>query len=148
MELTMDQDLSTAIGEWKPAPIQARGTLSGWQVAAFAGVLEQPDAPREGDPLPPLWHWFHLLDHPRQSELGEDGHPAEGHFMPPMPERRRMIAGGRLRVRTPLTVGETVTRRSELVSATVKSGRSGQMVFVTVRHEFSRVDGGHVLVTE
>ncbi len=144
----MNHDLRTSIANWNPAPIQTEGVLSQWQVGAFAGVLDLPHAPGEGDPLPPLWHWMQLLDHPRQSGLGEDGHPAEGRFMPPIPERRRMIAGGRLRIQSPMLIGEHVVRDSRLLSAAVKSGRSGEMVFVTVQHEFRRPDSGQILATE
>ncbi len=112
-----------------------------WQVAAFSALLDLPrSAAGAGDPLPPLWHWLYFLDRPRRSELGEDGHPAHGHFLPPMPDRRRMIAGGRLEVRAPMRVGDRIERRSELVAAQPKSGRSGAMLFVTVRHEFRRGD--------
>lgn len=146
--MTEIPDLAAAIAGWKPEPLEVSGRLDPWPVAAFTAALDLPEGPQAGDPLPPLWHWFHLLDHPRRSELGDDGHPAEGRFMPPLPHRRRMIAGGRLRVSEPMRVGEEVLRRSELSSVDVKSGRSGQMVFVTVRHEFSRLDGTPLLTEE
>ena len=68
--------------------------------------------------------------------------------MPPLPQRRRMIAGGRLRVAEPMRVGEEVVRRSELASVEVKSGRSGEMVFVTMRYKFSRTDGTSLVSEE
>lgn len=64
-----------------------------------------------------------------------------------MPDRRRMIAGGRLDVRRPLRVGDTVERRSELVGVRETDGRSGEMVFVTVRHTLAR-DGEPLAVEE
>jgi len=146
--MTDGADLAAAIAEWRPAPVTVRGRLDRWPAAAFAAALDLPDEPRPGDPLPPLWHWFHLLDHPRRSELGDDGHPAAGRFMPALPHRRRMIAGGRLRVEVPMRIGQEVVRRSELAAAQVKSGRSGQMVFVTVRHAFARPDGTPLLTEE
>ena len=72
----------------------------------------------------------------RQSALGPDGHPARGGFLPPVPLPRRMWAGGRLAFSQPLRVGEAVQRRSQVMSVEHKSGRSGEMVFVVVRHEF------------
>jgi 3-methylfumaryl-CoA hydratase len=141
-------ELAAHLEGWAPEPVEVTGRLDAWPVRAFAGMLDQPVPPHApGDPLPPLWHGFHLLDHPAQAELGEDGHPAQGRFLPPMPDRRRMFAGGRLEVREPLRVDEVVTRRSSLVSVTPKSGRSGAMVLVTVRHEFVR-DGEAVVVEE
>jgi|SRR5690349_20010 len=141
-------DLGAAIAGWRPEPLEVIGRLDPWPVAAFAAALDLAEAPRAGDPLPPLWHWFHLLDHPRRSELGDDGHPAKGRFLPPLPHRRRMIAGGRLRVVEPMRVGDEVVRRSAVASVEVKTGRSGQMVFVTTRHEFSRTDGMPLLAEE
>src|SRR5512145_3435675 len=51
--------------------------------------------------LPPLWHWLYFLPLARQSELGADGHPRRGGFLPPVPLPRRMWAGGRLRWHAP-----------------------------------------------
>jgi 3-methylfumaryl-CoA hydratase len=76
----------------------------------------------------------------RQSAIGHDGHAARGGFLPPVPLPRRMWAGGRLEFLQPLRVGETVTRRSDVASVQHKSGRSGDLVFVLVKHEYS---GGH-----
>jgi 3-methylfumaryl-CoA hydratase len=126
---------------WEPPATEATQRLDAAPVAAFAALLDQPaHAAAEGDSLPPLWHWFSFLAQPRRSELGEDGHPERGAFLPPIPDRRRMIAGGRLRTHEPMRIGDTVRRRSTLQSATVKTGRSGEMLFVTVRHEFRRCD--------
>jgi 3-methylfumaryl-CoA hydratase len=117
---------------WAPPPVHTRGATTAWSVGAFAALLDV-DPPAD---VPPLWHWFGFLDHPRQSELGADGHPATGHFMPPMPQRRRMIAGGRARFDRPLPADDVIDRHSVLRNVDVKQGRSGEMVFVTVRHEF------------
>jgi 3-methylfumaryl-CoA hydratase len=93
---------------------------------------------RAGDPLPPLWHWLYFLDWPAQHELGEDGHPRHGRFLPPIPDRRRMVAGGRLQMHAPLEIGEAAERTSGVADVVVKHGRTGEMVFVTVRHEVSQ----------
>jgi 3-methylfumaryl-CoA hydratase len=135
-------DLAAATAGWSPAPESTTGTTSAWAVAAFSGLLDLPPVAGEGDALPPFWHWFGFLDHPRQDELGDDGHPASGTFLPPIPHRRRMIAGGRLEVRSPMRVGEPLERRTSLVRNEVKHGRSGTMLLVTVRHEFLRDGGG------
>jgi 3-methylfumaryl-CoA hydratase len=141
-------ELTAQLTGWAPAPVEVTGRIDGWPAGAFAALLDQPSPVRgPGDPLPPLWQGFHLLEHPAQADLGADGHPARGPFLPPLPDRRRMFAGGRLQVRDPLRVGDEVVRRSSLVSVTPRSGRSGAMVFVTVRHEFGR-DGAVALVEE
>jgi 3-methylfumaryl-CoA hydratase len=137
--------LADAVAGWSPAPVDTTDRIGPWPVGALAALLDQPELP--GATLPPLWHWLGFLEHPRRSELGADGHPAEGRFLPPIPQRRRMIAGGRLTVHAPLPVDEPVTRKSTLDSVRVKQGRSGEMAFVTVRHEF-RVGSTRAAVEE
>lgn len=139
-------DLADATQGWAPEPITTTGGTSAWTVAAVSGLFDLDPVAGDGEPLPPMWHWFGFLEHPQQGELGDDGHPRHGHFLPPIPDRRRMIAGGRLRITAPMLVGETCTRRSSLVSSQVKHGRSGDMLLVTVRTEFLR--GDDLLVTE
>ena len=58
-----------------------------------------------------------------------------------------MIAGGRLGVHGPWHVGQEVVRRTELGPVRVAEGRSGEMVFVTVRHTIT-ADGAPVAVEE
>lgn len=127
--------------------MRTQGSTSAWTVGAVSGLFDLPPVAGEGDPLPPLWHWFGFLEHPRQDELGDDGHPLAGAFMPDIPDRRRMVAGGRLEVREPMRVGETLERRSEQLRSETKHGRSGEMRLVTVRHEFLR-DGAVVTAEE
>ena len=85
--------------------------------------------------LPPLWHWLYFLPSARQSELGPDGHPRRGGFLPPVLLPRRMWAGGQLEFFQPLRVGDAIERTSTIDDVTVKSGRSGELCFVRVRHE-------------
>jgi 3-methylfumaryl-CoA hydratase len=96
--------------------------------------------------LPPLWHWLYFLPGERQSGIGPDGHPKRGGFLPPITLPRRMWAGGRLQFLHPLGVGEPIRRVSTIKSVQSKSGRSGQLVFVTVLHEVS--DAGGVAIRE
>ena len=87
--------------------------------------------------LPPLWHWVYFTPSARRSALGPDGHPARGGFLPPVALPNRMWAGGRLAFHQPLRLGEAVERRSRIVRCDRKHGRSGELVFVTVRHAVS-----------
>ena len=88
-----------------------------------------------GTPLPPLWHWLYFLPMHRQSDIGPDGHAKRGGFMPPVPLPRRMWAGSQFEFHAPVCVGDNVTRTSTIADVTVKQGRTGQLVFVKVRHE-------------
>lgn len=95
----------------------------------------------DGDALPPLWHWLYFWDIAPRFELGRDGHPALGGFMPPVGPARRMWAGSRVSFPGTLRLGEPATRVSTIEKVAEKSGRSGKLVFVTVRHELSGSDG-------
>ncbi|SOH94372.1 3-methylfumaryl-CoA hydratase [Monaibacterium marinum] len=68
-------------------------------------------------------------------EVGPDGHPSRGGFLPPIPLENRMWAGGAVSFHAPIHVGDQVTRSSRIAAITPKDGRSGPLVFVTVEHE-------------
>jgi len=109
-----------------------------------AAMLDRDDAlPVAGTVLPPLWHWLYFLPQHRQSELGTDGHAKRGGFLPPVPLPRRMWAGGRLTwlPDNPLRCGDAVQRQSTIAAVTHKSGRSGDLIFVLVRHAVHNAQG-------
>ncbi|MCB1396669.1 MAG: MaoC family dehydratase N-terminal domain-containing protein [Rhodobacteraceae bacterium] len=116
-------------------------TLSAAHCARVAALFDHTTAPALGDPLPPLWHWCFFTPDAPQAQMGADGHPKLGDFLPPIPQPRRMWAGGRLRFLRPLRVGELVTRETEILSITEKTGRQGALVFVTLRHQLSGAEG-------
>jgi 3-methylfumaryl-CoA hydratase len=117
-------------------------TITPVPVAALAALLDRDDpAPQPGTVVPPLWHWLYFLPLQRQSELGRDGHPRRGGFLPPVALPRRMWAGGRLRFDADLRVGDAVTRTSRIASVVGKSSRSGPLVFVTVEHRIGTAAG-------
>lgn len=90
--------------------------------------------------LPPLWHWLHFLKPGLLSHAGPDGHPARGGFIPPVPLPRRMWAGGDLEFIAPVRIGTALRRVSTIEDVTRKTGRSGELVFVTVRHQILNGD--------
>ncbi|MES2974761.1 MAG: MaoC family dehydratase N-terminal domain-containing protein [Pseudomonadota bacterium] len=100
------------------------------------------DLPEDaGSTVPTLWHWLYFLPSARQSQIGPDGHPQRGGFLPPVPLPRRMWAGGQLEFFDSLQVGDTASRTSTIDDVTVKSGRTGDLCFVKVRHEVSTARG-------
>jgi 3-methylfumaryl-CoA hydratase len=114
---------------------------------ALQAALDDPAPPlAEGDPLPPLWHWLYFWTVAPARELGPDGHPERGGFLPPIELPRRMWAGSRVAFRRPLPLGVPAIRRSEIADIQVKQGRSGQLAFVTVRHEIAA--GGAACIEE
>src|SRR5260370_35006646 len=101
--------LTESLKDWRPGSAETTRRVDPWPAEAFASLTGAPSPPLgPGDPLPPMWHWFTLLDHPAQSEIGMDGHPASAPFLPPIPGRRRRFAGGRRRM------GATIRLRAEL----------------------------------
>ncbi|HUF79773.1 MAG TPA: MaoC family dehydratase N-terminal domain-containing protein [Burkholderiales bacterium] len=96
--------------------------------------------------LPPLWLWLYFLPVVRASDTGPDGHPKRGGFLPPVDLPRRMWAGSRCQFSGPVRIGDELTKVSTIAKVTAKTGRSGDMVFVTVRHAWSR--GGAELMAE
>lgn len=122
-------------------------TVSPFPARALAAALDQdPDLMYEGAELPPLWLWLYFLAGPRASETGPDGHPKRGKFLPDVRLPRRMWAGSRIELFSPVKVGSELTKVSTISKISGKSGRAGDMVFVTVRHAWSR--GGASLMEE
>jgi len=110
--------------------------------AALSATLDRDDPyPAPGTIVPPLWHWLYFLPLSPLSETGPDGHPQRGGFLPPVPLPRRMFAGGRFEFHHPLRIDESMTRTSRITDVTGKQGRSGTLVFVTVRHEIANAQG-------
>ena len=62
--------------QWVGKTEQQTDLITPAPVAALAATLDRDEPPpRNGDPLPPLWHWLYFLPVHRQSQLGPDGHP-------------------------------------------------------------------------
>lgn len=111
-----------------PGPAEALGALL---------EVSLPDLEEEGLPL--LWHWLYLLERPATSDLGADGHPVRGTIpAPPELGRRRMWAGGSVSRLAPLRVGEPATRTTTVESVSEKTGRTGRLTFLTVRHRIEQ----------
>lgn len=128
--------IGTYVQSWVPPAVEHVDDLSIGPSAALASVLGVELPPRtDVQDLPPMWHWLYFLNWPRPDHLADDGHPKDGSFMPPIPGRRRMWAGGRLQIHRPLRAGVKTRRVSSLVTATAKSGKSGELLLVVVRSE-------------
>ncbi len=110
--------------------------LSPQLVARFNATIGA-DAPTENGGAAPLMIHFCLAQPVAPlDELGHDGHPKRGGFLPPVPLPRRMWAGGEIEFRAPLIIGKDVTRHSTIQNVEIKTGRSGTLCFVTVIHDY------------
>lgn len=127
--------------DWVGRTETAQDVFHSGHARRIAALYDQSTNFGGGDPLPPLWHWYYFAPTTVQSGLGPDGHPERTGFMPPIPLPRRMWAGGRLVFHTPLRVEETVTRETEILSIKEKSGKHGELVFLTLRHRHLGGDG-------
>ena len=124
-------------------------TVAPTPYAALSAMLDRdPQRPPVGTLLPALWHWLYFLPLHRQSEIGPDGHAKRGGFLPPVPLPRRMWAGSQFQFHSPLRVGDALMRTSTIHDVTEKSGRTGPLVFVKVRHEIRRDGEANVALTE
>jgi 3-methylfumaryl-CoA hydratase len=119
---------------WVGRQQQSTDPLTPFPARALAAVLNHGQLPEIGDPLPPSWHWLYFLDTPSTAGTGVDGHPHKGGFLPPVPLPRRMWAAGSIDVVRPLRLGEAAERLSTIRSIDHKSGKSGELVFITVDH--------------
>jgi len=117
------------------------------QARLMQALLDRDPVIAEGDPLPPLWHWIYFSAPAQPSNLGLDGHPKLGGFLPPVDLPRRMWAGGRVTFHADIALGETVTKTSTIKSVALKHGKTGRLCFVTVQHDLAGPDGA-VCVTE
>ncbi len=140
----LDAQLLTHLQTWTGKTETLLDSITIAPLIALSATLDRDDPlPLPGTVVPALWHWLYFLPRTRQSELGADGHALRGGFLPPVPLPRRMWAGGRLEwhLENPLKVGDAIQRVSRIVSVSHKSGRTGDLVFVLVRHEIHNAQG-------
>lgn len=138
--------MTNDFSDWIGRSEEARDVLDPARCNALRAATGNVEPLAPGDALPALYHWLHFWNVQPPAGLGPDGHPAKGGFLPPVPLPRRMWAGGRVRFVAPLRIGEAVTRRSTIERVEAKSGKSGDLVFVTVLHEIA--SGGAVAIRE
>lgn len=132
-EPTLDE---TILRKWIGKSESATDILHAQQSRLMQLTLDREATLETGDVLPPVWHWAYFLSGVPMSELGRDGHPALGGFLPPVALPRRMWAGGRLTFEKPVLLGESITKKSTIKDVMLKQGKSGSLAFVVVRHEY------------
>jgi 3-methylfumaryl-CoA hydratase len=138
----MEPDYTDWIGRSETREGGVTPNLAGMLNAAVSHDLSPERDVRPGMELPSLWHWVAFPEFVPMSDLGEDGHPALGGFLPPLPFRRRMWAGGDVRFAGVFHVGERLTKVSTIRAVTQKEGKTGPMAFVTVDHVTTGDQGG------
>lgn len=111
----MNTPAAAARADWIGRSETSLDTITPTLCRALAATLDHDDTRfADGDVLPPLWHGLYFLPLHRQRDIGPDGHPKRGGFLPPVPLPRRMWAGGQMEFRAPTRVGACVERRSTI----------------------------------
>ncbi len=129
------------VTHWVGRTETVHDALAPAQALAAAAMFDAPNVTGAvGDAIPALWHWFYFLPHAAHGTLSVDGHPARGGFMPPITLPRRMFAGARVRLHAPLRLGLAAERRAIIHDVTRKTGRTGDLAFVTVRYQVVQND--------
>jgi 3-methylfumaryl-CoA hydratase len=145
MTISTDSNLDTDhLRSWIGKSQTEHDTVTAAPLRMMRATLDLPQTDASKD-LPPLWHWLYFLPSPQQSELGDDGHAKRGGFLPPVPLPRRMWAAGSFKFFHDLGLGDEITRTSTIDDVTVKTGRTGSLCFVRVRHEVSNRRSGQDL---
>ena len=135
VEAQRPHDFATWIGRTR----MVEDDITAFPINALGATLGRPPlGVTAGTPVPPLWHWLYFLPLLRPEETRHDGHAKGDDFMPPIPLPRRVWAGSTFfwKPGNPLRVGDRATRVSRIESITPKEGKSGELVFVKVVHEF------------
>src|ERR1700761_4848279 len=128
--------------QWIGRSTEATDIVTAQLVKGLRATLFLPiGEPKTGDAAPFTAHWCLSPAVAPASELGADGHPSRGGFLPPVPLPRRMWAGGELEFFDTLRVGDEATRASRIADVTVKTGSTGTLCFVAVDHEITTPRG-------
>ncbi|HAA91203.1 MAG: acyl-CoA dehydrogenase [Rhodospirillaceae bacterium] len=118
------------------------GVVTPFAASCMAATLDWEDYEfKNGDDVPFVWYRVGFPEVSPLAACGRDGHPALGDFMPPSPLPRRMYGGTTMTFHRPVKVGEPITKTMSIADVVAKEGRSGDLMFVTVRQEIADKDG-------
>ncbi len=136
----MTDDLESWIGRTRTQTALIEPELLRRYAAAVGSPLDV------GASFPPLGHWALFNDAVAPGDLGPDGHPHRGLFLPPVSLPRRMFAQAAFRFEAPLALGEEAELVSTIADLRRRSGRTGELVLVDVERRLSQA--GALRLTE
>lgn len=134
MERSIIEECESYVGRTR----ESKDEISPVPARRLAALLGREAIFENGDALSPTWHWAYFNAGVPEADIGPDGHERLGIFLPPAPFRRRMWAAGDITLRQPLRLGVPAKRVSTIASVEFKTGRSGDLCFVKVRHEVTQ----------
>lgn len=91
-------------------------------------------------------HWCLSPDIVVPEQIGSDGHPKLGTFLPDVGLPRRMWAGGEVTFHGHFNVGDVVIKHSEIADVSFKEGKSGKLCFFKINHRYFA--GDRLIVAE
>lgn len=127
--------------EWIGRQSESSDVVSERLVQSFRAIFEPHLAPLAAGCAPLGIHWCLSPAIAAMGQLGADGHPAMNLSLPPVPQPRRMWAGGELQVHDALRIGDEVRRVSTIRDIVRKQGRSGELWFIAVDHSYHTARG-------
>ena len=133
-------DTSKKLLEWINKTTEAEDTIRLQPANFMEATLNRSPKLKEGDNLPPLWHWIYFLEAKPESDLGRDAHPKKGDFLPPIQLPRRMWAGGRFTFYNDLVIGEKAKKITTIKKIVEKEGSAGPLCFITLEHKIYSKD--------
>ncbi len=130
----MDDRQDPSYQSWIGRRIRRVDIVSPRLIEHFRATLSPRLAPAN---VPLGLFWALCPDALPPAELGRDGHPQPGKILPHLPLPRRMWAGGELDLRSAFHQGDEVLRDTTVEAISFKNGSTGQLGFVSVRHDYS-----------
>ncbi len=130
--------------DWIGRKIERQDDVNARTVAEFEATLSPHLFATGAAPLGV--HWCLSPDTLTADLLGGDGHPKLGQFIPDVGLPRRMWAGGELKLHGQFKLGDKVRKESVIADISYKTGKSGNLCFITINHSYA-VDG-RVIVDE
>lgn len=127
-------DLHSDLAAWIGRRSERQDAISERLIAEFKATLAPNLASTTA--VPPGIFWCLAPDIVPMAELGRDGHPGLGQFLPDPQLPRRMWAGGELLFHGDFARGDRVTKVSTIDDIAFKTGRSGRLCFVTARNRY------------
>lgn len=138
----MGNDASTKpFADWLGRVFVSEDDVTARLVESYRAIFDPNLSPASDGAAPLGIHWCLSPAIAPMAQLGPDGHPAKNLTMPPIPLPLRMWAGGEVEHLGALRTGDHVTKRSTIETVSHKHGRSGELWFVSLRHEYATERG-------
>lgn len=132
----VDASEQKPFADWIGRQSESLDVVSERLVLSYKAIFEPHLAPAAPSRAPLGIHWCLSPAIAGMDQLGPDGHPAKNLTLPPVPLPRRMWAGGELQVLDGFQIGDSVRRVSTIRDIIRKQGRSGDLWFVVVGHDY------------